>query len=363
VSCATGAVLVEPEKVPVITPETPETVIVIKPEAAPEIIPEIRPEDPFEYALLGVKNNTALFRKSIKNNAYIFPESGFRSIDDIKVVGEALIDEKEFRVTYNLANAFSVDNNTFQIPFLLENLTDNVSCNDELVWSPAYDEVGLLLSFDDNYFDGWARYINIFDKHDAKVTFFVQGDISGDSDDAAVMEIFCRIVLSRGHDLGYHTINHPDLRSISIDKFNSETKEAAQVFFDAGIHFNAFGYPYGFSEDWMHETLAPVFYMTRGYGSNTRYYNSQTIRNGYLVSKAIDNIMFPDNEKFENDIRFILFLAKFSGDCIVPFTSHEFSDAQWAITPPRIEYLLKTTNDLKLKFYTYGDIRQKFIQQ
>jgi len=113
----------------------------------------------------------------------------------------------------------------------------------------------------------------------------------------------------------------------------------------------------------MHDALSPVFYMTRGYGANTRYYDSKTIKTGYLVSKAIDNVMYPDNEKFENDIRLILLLAKFTGDCIVPFTSHDFSDGQWAITLPRVEYLLKVTKELKLKFYTFNDIRQIFIQQ
>ena len=351
-ACASQPVRVEPE----IMPETISGII-------PETVPETRPADTFEFALLSVKNNSPLIKKSITNSEYIFPESGFRNIEDIRVTGEAVIDEKEFRVTYNLAGAVPADNNSFQIPFLLENLTDGVSCNDELVWHPEDDKTGLLLSFDDNYFDTWMRHLRIFDSHGAKVTFFVQGDLNADNDDAAIMEIFCRRALSRGHDLGYHTINHPDLRSVSNNVFNFETIEAAQVFFDTGIPFSAFGYPYGFSEAWMHDALSPVFYMTRGYGSNTRYYTSQTIKNGYLVSKAIDNIMFPDNEKFENDLRLIMLIAKFSGDCIVPFTSHDFSDAQWAITPARVEYLLRTTKELKLKFYTFRDIRQIFIQQ
>ena len=355
-SCATQAAIIPPETTPAIKSA-------ITSEVKPELMPETKPVDTFEYALLNVKNNTPLFQKSITNSSYIIPEAGFRSMEDICVIGEALIVDKEFRVTYDLAGAVPKDDNAFQIPFLLENLTDGVSCNDALTWKPADDKSGLLLSFDDNYFESWMRYLNIFDNHNAKATFFVQGSLNADNDESMLLEIFCRKALSGGHDLGYHTINHPNLTRVSIDEFNSETIEAAQVFFDAGITFSAFGYPYGFSEAWMHDTLSPVFYITRGYGSNTRYYNSQTIKNGYHVSKAIDNIMYPDNEKFENEIRFILLLAKFSGDCIVPFTSHDFSGNQWAITPARIEYLLKTTQELKLKFYTYSDIRQIFLQK
>ena len=362
-SCATQAAIIPPETISEISPEmTPELSPEIPPEIKSEVNPAIWPADVFEYALLNIKRNTPLFQRSITNSSYIIPEAGFRNMEDIRVIGEALIEDKEFRVTYNLAGAVLTDNNTFQIPFLLENLTDNVSRHDDLVWHPADDKSGLLLSFDDNYFESWMQYLDIFDNHDAKVTFFVQGDLNADNDDSVFLEIFCRRALSRGHDLGYHTINHPNLTRISIEEFNSETIKAAKVFFNAGIHFNAFGYPYGFSETWMHEILSPVFHITRGYGSNTRYYNSQTIRNGYLVSKAIDNIMYPDNEKFEYDMRLILLLAKFSGDCIVPFTSHDFSDAQWAITPARIEYLLRVTKELNLKFYTFSDIRQIFIQ-
>jgi len=230
-SCATpAAIRVEPEVQPEIRPE-------IQPEIIPQIIPDIRPADSFEYALLSVKNNTPLFQKSIINSERVFPVSGFRNIDDIRVIGEAVIDEKEFRVTYDLAGALPADNNALQIPFLLENLTDGVSRNDELIWHPEDDKVGLLLSFDDNYFDTWMRYLNIFTNHGAKVTFFVQGDLNAGNDDAMILEIFCRKALSRGHDLGYHTINHPNLTQISNDVFNSETIEAAQAFFDAGIKF------------------------------------------------------------------------------------------------------------------------------
>jgi hypothetical protein len=43
-------------------------------------------------------------------------------------------------------------------------------------------------------------------------------------------------------------------------------------------------------------------------------------------------------------------------DHIVPFTTHDISDtAQWGIKPARLEYLLKTIAEFKLKFYLFSD--------
>jgi hypothetical protein len=49
--------------------------------------------------------------------------------------------------------------------------------------------------------------------------------------------------------------------------------------------------------------------------------------------------------------------AKFiGGDSIIPMTTHDISgDADWGISRPRLDYLLRTAAALKLRFYRYGD--------
>jgi peptidoglycan/xylan/chitin deacetylase (PgdA/CDA1 family) len=264
-----------------------------------------------------------------------------------------------------LANAIQIDKDNFYIPFFLENLTNGVSRLDDLVWRPTENEAGIMLSLDDDFWNVWRRYFNVFDGFGAKITFFVQGRFEpGDSvylsafNDPETVSIvdFCFEALSLGHDVGFHSVNHPDLRSVSRERFNDETIDAAEPFFRAGIQFSAFGFPYGFSEPWMREALAPFFRFTRGYGTNIRFYDSETITNGYVISKAIDNIVFPDDAKFENDIRLMLLATKFTGSHIIPFTTHDISDeAQWGITPKRLGFVLGTAKELKLRFYTYSN--------
>ena len=319
----------------------------------PAQLPIEEPPEPFDRALWNVKMNTPLFKKTFEAGAAIVSGPGINGAENIFVKGEALIDGKEYKVTYDLTGANPNGGNVFSIPFFMENLTDGTACFDEMSWSPVEDEAGILLSFDDDYWYSWSRFFYMFDRFGAKVTFFVQGAPGPDAKEG-LME-FCFDVLNRGHDLGFHSISHPDLRKVSLETFNLETLETAEAFIKAGIPLSAFAYPFGFSEPWMREALVPFFSFTRGYGTNIRFYNSETLSSRYLVSKAIDNIIYPDEDKFKSEIFRILFAAKFTGYHIVPFTTHDISDtAQWGIKPERLEFLLKTARDLKMKFYLYS---------
>jgi peptidoglycan/xylan/chitin deacetylase (PgdA/CDA1 family) len=325
------------------------------PQPLPVVLPELsdrEPEEPFERALWNIKMNTLLFKKYFEGGADI--ASGYRFADakSIAVKGEARIGGNEFRVSYYLINAVQISKEYFLIPFYMEDITNGVFCFDELFWSPAENEAGILLSFDDDYQHAWHQYFAMFDRYDAKVTFFVQGSLES-------IAGFCIEALGRSHDLGFHSVNHYDLTKVSHDIFHAETIEAAKTFFKAGIPFSAFAFPFGFSQSWMRETLAPVFPLTRGYGTGTCFYNSEIIAGNYIVSKAIDNIVYPDDSVFENEINLILLAAKFTGFHVVPFTSHDISDtAQWGIKPGRLEFLLKAAQELKLRFYTYSSVRR-----
>ena len=323
-------------------------------------LPQEEPKEPFERALWNIRMDTPLFKKYFEGGAAVVSGPGVKGAENIKVKGECLIDGKEFWVSYDLAGAAQVGKNIFCIPFFLENPAGGVSCHDKLFWSPADDEAGILLSLDDDYWHTWRQYFDMFDGFGAKITFFVQGSLELNNDKEG-LEDFCIEALGRGHDLGFHTVNHYNLTKVSLETFNIETIEAAEFFSRAGIPFSAFAFPFGFSEPWMREALAPFFPFTRGYGVNIRYYDSETITGRYIVSAALDNTVYKDDDKFENDIRLMLFAAKFTGNSIVPFTTHDIADAaEWGIKPGRLKFLLKTARELKLKFYTYSRVRDIF---
>ena len=337
---------------PVEIPDPPDPVV--KTIYRPLFLPaEEEPREPFERALWNIKMNTPLFEKYFYGGADLAAGRGIAGAANIIVRGRARIDGNDFRVTYDLANAAIAGRSIFYIPFFLEDLTNGVYRHDGLLWSPMDEQSGILLSFDDDYWQAWHQHFDLFDRHGARVTLFVQGSLEQGIYGSEIAD-FSFEALRRGHDLGFHTINHYDLRRVSRETFYAETIEPIAAFSRAGIAFSSFAFPFGFSEPWMHEALTPFFPFIRGFGRNIRFLDTRAISSGYFVSTAIDNIMFPNENNFRNDIRLILLAAKFTGNTIVPFTTHDIADTvQWGITPGRLEFLLGTARELRLNFYTY----------
>jgi peptidoglycan/xylan/chitin deacetylase (PgdA/CDA1 family) len=210
---------------------------------------------------------------------------------------------------------------------------------------PVGDVPGLLLAFDDDYEEVWERYFDLLDRYGARVTFFVQGDYVP----------FCAAAVKRGHEIGYHTKSHANLLKVSRQVFFEETIGGAEAFRRQGLPLKSFAYPYGFSEPWMDEALGESFSIRRGFGAACWIYSVDTIKTGYISSKSIDNILYKSDAEFEADINAMLMAVK-SGGGILPLTTHTIAaEADWGISPNRLEYLLKTAAEMGLHFYRYGD--------
>lgn len=260
-------------------------------------------------------------------------------------------DAPDFEIVYDLENAAKEDNSSppgLRVHFTVTQISSGLSRRDSFLWSAG--QGGLLLSFDDAYMETWEQYFDLFEKYGARVTFFIQGNFSP----------FCLEAVRRGHDIGYHSLNHLDLRKQSRKRFNEETLLGAESFWQSGVTLSAFAYPYGFSEPWMHEALFGTYSVLRGYGVAFRLYDSSTISSAYIISKAVDNTIIKGEENFDRLIRVMFRTAAFL-DMVLPVTSHDISDdAPWGITPRRLEYLLKTAAGLRLRFYVYRDFARDF---
>jgi peptidoglycan/xylan/chitin deacetylase (PgdA/CDA1 family) len=218
---------------------------------------------------------------------------------------------------------------------------------DSFRWPIREDAAGLLLAFDDDYRQAWEDSFDILEKYGARVTYFVQGELSD----------FCFHALNRGHDIGYHTMHHLNLPQVSERKFYIETTSDIGSFREAGIPLRTFAYPFGLSEPWMRETLADTFAIQRGFGVTFRLYTREAVRKGYIISRSIDNTLFKEDAVFAAMITGMFRTLRFiGGDHVLPITTHDISDtAHWGIKPRRLEYLLTAANFFKLKFYCYAD--------
>jgi peptidoglycan/xylan/chitin deacetylase (PgdA/CDA1 family) len=315
-------------------------------EAPPENFPKDLPfpEETYsamDLAIQRVKRNGGDIKK------YFLLDGDYHIIIKADIPGpDGSGDGAEFEAVYDLENALPLEGSQLTVDFLVEEKSTGLQRKDKLIWSAGEDSAGILLAFDDNYEAAWENYFDLFDSYGAKITFFVQGEGP-----------FCAEALRRGHDIGFHTLNHPELRKVSQEVFLAETLAPVDGFRQSGVPLSSFAYPFGFSEPWMHEFLSDSFGILRGYGTTFRIYNEEAIKAGYISSRAIDNTVIKDDEVFDRYVALMFRVVKFlGGDSILPLTTHDISDtALWGISPRRLEYILKTARDLNLKFYRYSD--------
>ena len=213
---------------------------------------------------------------------------------------------------------------------------------------------GILLSFDDYFPEQWEEHFDLFDKYNARVTFFVNGN--------SVTQ-FMLDAQKRGHEIGYHTISHPSLPALTREQFLEETISRIEVFSEHGINLTSFAYPYGRYELWMHDELLEYYKIVRGFtvpaaGPNSfGPYEIADMKHGFINSKSIDNVYYNDIE-FQQFIDEALQMAKASEDVIITLTSHQISSTpHWGITPEKLEYLLKKGKEYGLTFYRYNELQ------
>ena len=367
-SCATTQTPVAPPIAPPAEPphaELPHAPI----EPAPHIIEaELPIPTLFDAAVTLVRRNPPELEKYffLDANREIVIMSELFELSGISEDG--LLESEIFEVHYHIEHFQTLGiegfRGAFIIPFTLRSVNTGHSRQDLLLWRPERDASGILLSFDDDYFDNWEYYFYLFDFHRARVTFFIQGSLSppehrsGEFEQRSVeLYNFAQAALERGHDIGFHSVSHPDLRWLSIEDFRDETIGQVPHFADAGILLSSFAYPYGFFEDWMHDELYSAFDILRGYGVTFRLYSPSEISNNFISSRAIDSILFREDEAFYRAVSVMLITVKLiGGNTILPLTTHIISDeADWGITPERLSYLLLRANELELNFYIYND--------
>jgi peptidoglycan/xylan/chitin deacetylase (PgdA/CDA1 family) len=254
---------------------------------------------------------------------------------------------ESFEVIYHMKQRWNEESGGFWIPFSVVSLETGAIRQDLLFWKPLKDITGILLAFDDDFLEAWESIFDLLDQYGARVTFFVQGEYSS----------FFNAALDRGHDVGYHSLRHLNPQRIARELFLEESLSQVEIIRGAGVPLVSFAYPFGLSEPWMHEELLKHYKILRGYGVTFRVYDSAAVKEGYISSRALDNILFKQDEDFETVINLMFRTVKFiGGDLILPLTSHDISDsADWGIKPRRLEYLLQTAKHLQLNFYRYSD--------
>jgi len=205
---------------------------------------------------------------------------------------------------------------------------------------------GVILAFDDASFNDWRAHFDLFDKYDARVVFFISHTSNVNS--------FMLEAQERGHEVAFHTLTHPDLRTVSREQFFEETISRIDTFREGGVELNSFAYPFGAYHQWMHEELLKHYNIVRTTGGLRRY-TKEALRFGVVHSAGIDNIAFRSEERFRNFINTAFAQARHFGTITVLHT-HRIQPGvhhDWSITPERLEFVLQAAQEHGLTFYTF----------
>lgn len=209
-------------------------------------------------------------------------------------------------------------------------------------------QCGIVLAFDDYNAPSWEEHFDLFDQYDAKVTFFVNCSEPTD---------FCYHAAERGHEIGFHTINHVDLKTVSADEVYAQAIAPMEVFREKGFELTSFAYPYGSYTEELNELLLQHYRVLRG----AYYYElvgKDRMRNGFVESLSLDNVNYSSDEQFEKRIDDILAELDENVGAVAGLYSHAIGDGDWCVTEKRLEYVLKKAHEMGIQFYTFKELQE-----
>lgn len=225
---------------------------------------------------------------------------------------------------------------------------------------------GVVLTFDDRNFDDWVAAMPLFDKYEAKATFFISGAI----DEKALATA---LELKRhGHAIGSHSVHHLSaidyLKTHSAADFvQNEIMPQMIAFKAAGITPTAFAYPMSKNHPEVDRELLKVFrHLRTGKGIDSKreiidydkfFVPAQQIKDaGLLFGKGIDFAPVSEDRTFEK-IEAALTRAAQNGE-ILTLYAHQIRVLGKGnfITPSALEHILKTAKELNLPFLTFDQL-------
>ncbi|WP_309383825.1 polysaccharide deacetylase family protein [Cerasicoccus frondis] len=116
------------------------------------------------------------------------------------------------------------------------------------------DQPYICLTFDDGPIIETSRqWIELFDAHDCRATFFDLGN------NVLAEPELAKAVFAAGHEIGNHSMSHPHLPELSLDEVRAQLTECSRVFQEVfGVAPKVFRAPFGEHSDDVWTVLAEL---------------------------------------------------------------------------------------------------------
>lgn len=227
-------------------------------------------------------------------------------------------------------------------------------------------EPGIVLSFDDSgNLPLWEKQIELFQKYNARATFFVTKPAElTDAESAALKKL-----ADCGMAIGVHGVHH--VASVDyVNKYGIDAFLADEVLpaletlrSDYGLNPTSFAYPYSQGDRRTDEALKILFRHVRtGYSSGKPLAESDSF---FIPAEHVDQVFtigtwscdMADQSVVETVVYPALERLKERSEIVV-FLAHKISPegTQYFIKPDVLEMILKKCSELGLRFYTFDDL-------
>lgn len=213
------------------------------------------------------------------------------------------------------------------------------------------------LTFDDTSVDNWYLHLDLLDSLRIKATFYISAYHTLTEDQKAELKDIKR----RGHEIAYHTANHPDLVK-EVDKHGMAQTEAKEINSDLalmeadGYTVTNFAYPFGSYSSQLNTWLLRRFKSVRALANRQDYNKSLVPAVGdrkLIYGADVDN----NSRLTEHGILLLMDNAKAHNNCLV-LVAHQIEKPSYSmqISPERLSFIAKAAAERNLEFVTINSI-------
>ncbi|QDV51265.1 polysaccharide deacetylase family protein [Gimesia fumaroli] len=248
-------------------------------------------------------------------------------------------------------------------------LSVHASATEKTTTRKPLPSAGVVLTFDDRNMNQWVKQIPLFQKYDAKVTFFVDHFHTLKPQQIVAL----KQLQAAGHAIGCHGVKHRKavdfVREHGIERYlQDEINPAVKRMTDAGIKPTAFAYPSSSRNEEIDQALLKTFRHLRGgtgLAPNQRMRDLKPIfvpvdqiqQTGCLIGTGID---YADTEKrphYLTEVKDAMDHAKQRGEIVI-FYAHNISDngPGHHLSPKALEEILAHAQQINLPTLTYDDL-------
>ncbi|MCP4642781.1 MAG: polysaccharide deacetylase family protein [bacterium] len=233
---------------------------------------------------------------------------------------------------------------------------------------PPLKAPGLVMTFDDTTVANWVAAMPVFEKHDARGTFFITRV------DTFTQEQWDGLhkLHKAGHAIGCHGLRHVKANEYAekhgLDKYmQDEIKPALRIMTEKGLVPTSFAYPMSARTEATDAALRKHFRHLRG-GAFPEDGQRLAEMNGLftpldgvrdrvcLLGRSLDGAGEPRRAGVIDELQEAFERAKQNNEIVVFYAHNIGSEGRNHITPDGLGAVLGAAREAGLKFYTYDDL-------